>query len=714
MAHDGFGNPNASAAAFPAQSEWFSQDIQILADGLHGNGVQTGCTVTQRGAGANMSVDVAAGTIVREGAAVAVGGGNSVVSAAHATLPRIDIVSANNVGAVIVTTGTAAAVPEPPTIPQVANVNNIVLAFVYVPAADTAVNTNQIVDKRALVNAPGAGTFTGGMSNLGNTSGTTGTVGSRLLIVGGNNITISQSINGQSATLTVSAGAGGAGVIATSVNPVASASSVGTVTRYAGEDHRHAGLIQAQISGNTSNTSNVIVGSLVLAGGNNITLSQVSAAGGATVTISAGATAAPIATAVKGVSSIGSTGTITRFAPEDHQHAGLHQISVGGNTAGATTAGAGSFMLAGGNNVTLSASTAAGGMTITVSAANETQTAPPIATAVKAVSSAGSTGTITRFAPEDHAHAGLNSISVAGNTLGNTTAGAGSLVLAGGPNITLSGATAGGGMTLSISGGAGAGGFAAGMSTGGNTAGTSGTVGGQIVLVGGSNVTISQSINGVSATATIIGAGSGAADQCFVEINGPVGGIGTLPPLRGASLSVRPLIQPFIVVGGGLSAKTMQFMASRSGGTSLLVTIDMGIYTQVNATSIALLSNTTNGFSLTASTEFSANRMYLITGLSNLTLSAGRYWMGLLVSATGTAVADLALLGAGTVPTLAGSVFAGNDQTSATNVSGLLVPFAGVYSATSGALPTGIGAADMWGGSGSSQHAPYYAVIRDV
>jgi hypothetical protein len=41
---------------------------------------------------------------------------------------------------------------------------------------------------------------------------------------------------------------------------------------------------------------------------------------------------------------------------------------------------------------------------------------------------------------------------VGGNTAGNTSAGWGSLHLAGGPNMTLSGATAAGGMTLSISG----------------------------------------------------------------------------------------------------------------------------------------------------------------------------------------------------------------------------------------------------------------------
>ena len=310
MAYAGFSIPNASAAPFPTQSEVFSQDVQILADGLRGNGVLNGCTVTQRGAGANMSVDVAAGNIVREAVTVVVAGGNAVVSAAHATLNRIDLVSVNDVGALVVTTGTAATVPEPPTIPQVANVNNIVLAFIYVPAADTAINTNQLVDKRAFVSAPGSGTFTGGMSNLGNTSGTTGTVGSRLLIVGGNNITISQSINGQSATLTVSGGAGGGGPsIATSVNPVASASSVGTVTRYAPEDHRHAGVIQAQISGNTSNTSNAIVGSLVLAGGNNITLSWLKAATGYTLQ-SASSLLAPSWQPVPGVDYVNNTVTL--------------------------------------------------------------------------------------------------------------------------------------------------------------------------------------------------------------------------------------------------------------------------------------------------------------------------------------------------------------------------------------------------------------------
>ena len=105
---------------------------------------------------------------------------------------------------------------------------------------------------------------------------------------------------------------------------------------------------------------------LTLAGGSNITLSQA----GNAVTIS-GATAAgggpPIATSGESVASANSVGTVTRYAAEDHRHAGLYRISVGGNTAGTTSAGAGSLMLAGGANMTLSGATAAGGMTLSIS-----------------------------------------------------------------------------------------------------------------------------------------------------------------------------------------------------------------------------------------------------------------------------------------------------------------------------------------------------------
>lgn len=56
-----------------------------------------------------------------------------------------------------------------------------------------------------------ATTGNGGVSNLGNTDGTTGTIAGQLVFVGSNNITLSQSLNGQSATISIYGGAGGGG-----------------------------------------------------------------------------------------------------------------------------------------------------------------------------------------------------------------------------------------------------------------------------------------------------------------------------------------------------------------------------------------------------------------------------------------------------------------------------------------------------------------------
>lgn len=134
-------------AAFVAQAAPDQFDTDLLALALNATGVVSGCAVTQRGAGANMSVDVAAGTVEIAGQQIAVTGTNVAVTAAHASLDRIDIVVVSTAGAVTVTAGTANANPCDPPIPA----SSAVLAEVYVPAADTAINTNQITDKRAII-----------------------------------------------------------------------------------------------------------------------------------------------------------------------------------------------------------------------------------------------------------------------------------------------------------------------------------------------------------------------------------------------------------------------------------------------------------------------------------------------------------------------------------------------------------------------------------
>ena len=113
----GFTIPNAPAASFAAQATVSSQDFAILADAPRGNGVVVGagneCLVTQRAAGANLSIDFADGTIVSEGAAVAVTAGNVAITSAHATLPRIDLASVTAAAVKTVTAGVAATNPLP-------------------------------------------------------------------------------------------------------------------------------------------------------------------------------------------------------------------------------------------------------------------------------------------------------------------------------------------------------------------------------------------------------------------------------------------------------------------------------------------------------------------------------------------------------------------------------------------------------------------------
>lgn len=206
--------------------------------------------------------------------------------------------------------------------------------------------------------------------------------------------------------------------IATTVASVASANSVGTVTRYAPEDHKHAGIggVGISTSGNTAGTTGSVLGTYWFEGGNSITVSQITSNNGshtlrlsvgnylttamasnrgsdfvqatavfngtnASGTIASGAisvsvaTPIPIATAVKAVASVGSTGTITRYAPEDHQHAGVAAFAVTntGNTLGNTRSQVGTFYLAASGAITASQSTgAAGNDTVWLSVAAQT------------------------------------------------------------------------------------------------------------------------------------------------------------------------------------------------------------------------------------------------------------------------------------------------------------------------------------------------------
>lgn len=135
--------PNSGSAAFSAQAEIDNVDFDILVQSLAGDGVVSGCAVTAQGT-PDMTLAVAVG-VVRVGRLdVNVAAGNVTITTADATNPRFDLVVVNNAGTKSVTAGTAAAVPVFPEVPA----NSVCLAAVYVPAADTAINSNQILSRR--------------------------------------------------------------------------------------------------------------------------------------------------------------------------------------------------------------------------------------------------------------------------------------------------------------------------------------------------------------------------------------------------------------------------------------------------------------------------------------------------------------------------------------------------------------------------------------
>lgn len=116
----------------------------------HGWGVVSGLAVSQRGAGANMSVDVASGDAWINGTKITKSSTTNVaITAAHATYDRYDLVVINSSGTISVIDGTAAATSYANDYDLETN-NAILLAEVYVPATDTTIEDAQITDKRII------------------------------------------------------------------------------------------------------------------------------------------------------------------------------------------------------------------------------------------------------------------------------------------------------------------------------------------------------------------------------------------------------------------------------------------------------------------------------------------------------------------------------------------------------------------------------------
>jgi hypothetical protein len=392
-----------------------------------------------------------------------------------------------------------------------------------------------------------AGDFNGvGMSNLGNTAGISGTQSQQLVLVGGNNVTLSGSAAGGSGTISINVPTQSnqsIGIFASSQTFAQSSSStfdarsltvVGSgnisVGMSAGSllisGNPGAGLATIFAAGNTTGQSS--------SSSLNISAFNISAAG----ILSAGWSSnsfiisAPASTGISqsmfaaSNTTLGTSGTQTIG---QLSLAGAGNVSVGVSNGSYVISGSGG----GGGGVNFGVSTAGNtaGATGTVSTGNVVLVGSGPISLSQATGAAGSAATITILAPAISSISGTGnaSIAVAGSTIsigvnaaaitigGNSTsAGAGfsnistgTAFFAGGNNITLSQ----NGASITISGGAGGGvGASVGVSTGGNTLGNTGTFSGQVVFAGGNNITLSVSSGAAGAqTITISGANAGGA-----------------------------------------------------------------------------------------------------------------------------------------------------------------------------------------------------------
>jgi len=257
-------------------------------------------------------------------------------------------------------------------------------------------------------------------------------------------------------------------------------------------------------------------------------------------------------------------------------------------------------------------------------------------------------------------------------------------------NITASASTAAGASTIWISGPSGGG---AGMGTGTNTSGTSGTVGKQLYFSGNSNIGLSQSVDGSSASLTVIGL-AGAGGATVSEWMPPSVGYSSFTQMGQSSLVLFQVAPPYYV-----TASRADLYASISASTSSnsshngYISLYMGVYTK-NASTLSLASSgsAAKSWNITGSTSSGS-----VVGWRDLTLpidvnmTPGRYWVGV-ISVTNTTNANwftASNMGLIAVP----AAFSG--PLGATAASNQFQLGNGVFSAQTAALPASVAFSDI-------------------
>jgi hypothetical protein len=310
-----------------------------------------------------------------------------------------------------------------------------------------------------------------------------------------------------------------------------------------------------------------------------------------------------VSNAIASVGSATNSGTNTsRFAADDHIHAGVFSVGVSnvGNTAGDTRVDVGRYVFAGGNNITLSQATAANGLN-TVSIVGPAAGLSQLSAYAVSNTTQSSSGTIA-----------LSVLSFAGAGIASVGVSNGSVIV-----------------SVPAGGGGGDGGVFAGVSTGGNTLGATGTVStGNFVLVGSNGITLSQATGGAgsAATITILGVAPITRPGYAPYADRPLitGQVGQ------GTLLFDPQYMPH-VQHDRLALNIFNTNSSNSSGSHTL-SFWAGLYSR-NASTLSLVGSTSGSVALTHSGTVGSYSLYsgarLFTIPWTQTITEGQYWLAL-------------------------------------------------------------------------------------
>jgi hypothetical protein len=565
-----------------------------------------------------------------------------------------------------------------------------------------------------------------GMSNLGNTSGTSGVIsgtGLQYLFAGGPNITLSQSINGQSATLTISGGAGGAGNTG-SISAGTTRATLGEVV-FSDSNGVSFGVngqtVTASIATSLTNirvsagTTSNLLSALTFNNANGISFGLDAS------TITASYTVPTVTNSSWTVSDNATSGTVARLA-----FTNLNNV-----TLSLSTGAGGSHTIVGSINTSLSNIRVSAGTTSNLLSAitfsnsnnvsfgiNASTITASINTSLTAINvSAGTTsnnlsaftlsnsngisfglnastitasytvpGTLSVFAQSNTTQSSSGTIPF--NSLQFNGAGIASVGVSNGSVI----------ISVPAGGGGGDGGVFAGVSTAGNTAGSTGTVStGNFVLVGSRGITLSQSTGAAGSAATVTILGDGVSLNYFEVF--PKVSISNVSNMTLTLLTQRPILIPFQLFGS-LTHNHLDIEVSRATSGSNAFTMQAAIYTYVNSTQISRLATLQNVFSNTDTGSISGIRRIRLTGFeaAGSTLSPGEYVMMLYASAGATASMNYSYRGGITASPDVGVIGGGtNVVTTATSAmsNGGFRKWHGLWSTTTASPPASLALSDI-------------------